>query len=213
MDLAGHDQDGAGVPDERPRRRKARTTPNRRDVGVGRILIAFLLIGSTSFGGGIIAHLRSSLVVRHRWIDDETFLELLAISQSLPGLNAANMAILVGDRLSGAGGAIAAIAGMCLPGALLMYVVGVAYNAGRERPLIQAALAGVAPAAVGLILATTLKLGRQSLAGAADLVFLVLTVVCVNRLHMSVPRALFVVGGLAIAWYGAVGAGKRPPRR
>jgi chromate transporter len=173
-----------------------------RAVGIGRLFAAFLLIGATSFGGGIIAHLRSSLVVRHRWIDDETFLELLAISQSLPGLNAANMAILVGDRLSGAAGALAALAGMCLPGALLMYVVGVVYHAGRERPLVEAALQGVAPAAVGLILATTLKLGRRSLVGAADIVFLLLTVVCVNRLHMSVPRALVSVGGLAIAWYG-----------
>jgi chromate transporter len=212
MDLAWHDQDGAGVPAERPRRRKARITSNRREVGTGQIFVAFLVIGSTSVGGGIIAHLRSSLVIRHQWIDDETFLELLAISQSLPGLNAANMAVLIGDRLSGVGGAIAAVAGMCLPGALLMYLVGVVYNAERERPLLQAALAGVAPAAVGLILATTLKLGRRSLAGAADLVFLVLTVVCVNRLHMSVPRALFAVGGLAIAWYG-VSAARKHRRR
>jgi chromate transporter len=200
MDLAWHDQDRAGVPAERPHPRKARIT--RHDVGIGRIFAAFLLIGGTSFGGGIIAHLRSSLVVRRQWLDDRTFLELLAISQSLPGLNAANMAILVGDRLSGVAGALAAIAGMCLPGAVLMYVVGVVYHVGRERPLLEAALKGVAPAAVGLILATTLKLGRRSLSGVADLVFLVITVVSVNRLHLSVPRALFIVGGLAIAWYG-----------
>jgi chromate transporter len=150
------------------------------------------LIGGTSFGGGIIAHLRSSLIVKHHWIDDEAFLELLAISQSLPGLNAANMAILVRDRLSGAAGAIAAVAGLCLPGALLMYLVGIVYNAERERPLLQAALAGVAPAAVGLILAT-LKLGCQSLTAGADLVFLVLTVLCVNQLQMPVPRALLIV--------------------
>jgi len=173
------------------------------------VFAAFLVIGGTSFGGGVIAHLRSSLVVRHQWIDDRTFLELLAISQTLPGLNTANMAILIGDRLAGVPGAIAAIAGMCLPGAVLMYIVGVVYTVGQERPLVQAALAGVAPAAVGLIFATTLNLGRRSLSGAADLVFLALTVVCVNRLHMSVPQALFVVGGLAVAWYGFRGAAKK----
>ena len=209
MDLAWDDQDRARAPAERRRPRKTRVALSRGDVGIGRIFVAFLLIGGTSFGGGIIAHLRSSLVVRHQWIDDRTFLELLAISQSLPGLNAANMAILIGDRLSGVAGAIAAIAGMCLPGAVLMYIVGVVYNVGRERPLLVAALKGVAPAAVGLILATTFNLGRRSLSGAADLVFLVLTVVCVNRLHMSVPRALFIVGGLAIAWYGFARARRR----
>ena len=209
MDLAWHDQDGDGVPADGPRRRKRRIAPGRRDVSIRHVFAAFLLIGGTSFGGGVIAHLRSSLVVRHQWIDDRTFLELLAISQTLPGLNTANMAILIGDRLAGVPGAIAAIAGMCLPGAVLMYSVGVLYNVGQERPLVEAALAGVAPAAVGLIFATTLNLGRRSLSGAADLVFLVLTVVCVNRLHMSVPRALFLVGGLAVAWYGFQGAAKK----
>jgi chromate transporter len=199
MDLAWHDQDRAGVPAERSHPGQARIA-KRRDVGIGRTFSAFLLIGSTSFGGGIIAHLRSILVLRRQWIDDRTFLELLAISQSLPGLNAANMAILIGDRLSGAAGAVAAIAGMCLPGAALMYIVGVIYHAGRERPLLQAALQGVAPAAVGLILATTLRLGRRSLSDVADFVFVGLTIFFVNRLHMSVPRTLFSVGALAIAW-------------
>jgi chromate transporter len=174
----------------------------RRDIGIGRIFVAFLWVGATSFGGGIVAHLRNNLVVRRRWLDDPTFVQLLTISQSLPGLNAANMAILIGDRLSGTLGAIAAIAGVCLPGAVLMYIVGVVYEAERERPLLMAALEGVAPAAVGLILATTLKLGRQSFSRAADVLFMVATIVCVNRLHLPVPIALVLVGTCAVLWYG-----------
>src|SRR5262249_29605096 len=95
----------------------------------------------------------------------------------------------------------------------LMYIVGVVYSSvGQEQPLVNAALQGVAPAAVGLIFATTAKLGRRSLSGAADLVFLVITVVCVNRLHMSVPRVLLIVGGLAVTWYGFRGAMKKRDR-
>ena len=179
-----------------------------RRVGAGEIFLAFLLIGATSFGGGVMAYLRSSLVAKHRWVDDETFLELLTISQTLPGLKATNMAILVGDRLCGALGAIAAIAGVCLPGALLMFVVGLVYQAERERPLVEAALDGVAAAAVGLILATIFELGRKSFARVDDLAFILLTVACVNRLHVPVPRALVGVGALAAAWYGFTGSGK-----
>ena len=62
-----------------------------------------------------------------RWLDDVTFVELLSISQSLPGLNATNMAILVGQRLAGRPGATLAILGMCLPGAILMFAVGIIY--------------------------------------------------------------------------------------
>ena len=51
--------------------------------------------------------------MRQRWVDDATFVELLAISQTLPGLNATNMSILVGDRLRGTPGAMLAALGMC----------------------------------------------------------------------------------------------------
>ncbi|HET6957293.1 MAG TPA: chromate transporter [Vicinamibacterales bacterium] len=175
---------------------------------LAKIFVAFLVIGATSFGGGVVAHLRTSIVVKRRWMDDKTFIELLTISQTLPGLKAANLAMLIGDRLSGAAGAIAAIAGICLPGALLMYLVGVMYQVERQRPLVEAALTGVAPAAVGLILATTAKLGRASLSCVADLMFVALTVVCVNRLHVPVPLALIGVAVLAILWHAFTGSPK-----
>src|SRR5208283_2717926 len=84
------------------------------------IFLEFLIIGATSFGGGVVAYLRSGLVAKRKWVDDKEFVEMLAISQTLPGLNATNMAILVGDRLRGAMGSIAAIIGVCLPGAVYM---------------------------------------------------------------------------------------------
>src|SRR5450631_3287328 len=91
------------------------------DIKLNQIFSAFLLIGATSFGGGVTAYLRASLVARHRWLTDAAFVNFLAISQTLPGLNATNMAVLVGDHLRGTPGAIAAMVGMCLPGALLMF--------------------------------------------------------------------------------------------
>jgi chromate transporter len=170
-------------------------------VSIFEIFTAFLLIGATSFGGGVVAYLRNSLVVKHNWVDDKTFVELLGISQTLPGLNATNMAVLVGERLLGAAGAISAICAICLPGAAIMYAVALAYHVHGDRLLVTAALKGVAAAAVGLILATTVQLGRKSLSHVYDLVFVVLTVIGVNRLHQSVPRVLIVVGALATLCY------------
>ena len=88
---------------------------------------------------------------------------MLSISQSLPGLNATNMAILVGDKLRGALGSIAAIIGMCLPGGVLMYVVGILYRDHGDRVWVTAGLKGVAAAAVGLILFTVVQLSEKSL--------------------------------------------------
>src|ERR1700759_5437714 len=76
------------------------------------VFVTFLIIGATSFGGGVVAYLRSALVTKKKWLDDVKFLELMSISNTLPGLNATNMSILVGDRMRGTVGAIAAMIGM-----------------------------------------------------------------------------------------------------
>ena len=167
---------------------------------IGQIFLEFLIIGATSFGG-VVPYLRGNLVTKLRWIDDKEFVEMLSISQSLPGLNATNMAILVGEKLRGALGSIAAIMGICLPGAVLMYVVGMFYHIHGDHVWITAALKGVSAAAVSLILSTVVGLSKKALAGKFDFVFMALTVISVNRLHQSVPRTLIAVGLLAILFH------------
>lgn len=170
------------------------------DVPIAQIFLEFLIIGSTSFGG-VVPYLRESLVNKRRWINDKQFVEMLSISQSLPGLNATNMAILVGEKLRGVMGAIAGIFGMCLPGAVLMFTVGIFYHHHGDHVWITAALKGVAAAAVGLILSTVMGLSKKSLSGNFDFVFMAMTVIAVNRLHLGVPRTLVVVGILAILFH------------
>jgi chromate transporter len=170
------------------------------EVSIGQIFLEFLIIGATSFGG-VVPYLRGSLVTKRHWVDDKEFVQMLSISQSLPGLNATNMAILVGDKLRGALGCIAAIIGICLPGGVLMYIVGMFYRSHGDHDFVTAALKGVAAAAVGLILYTVMGLSKKSLAGKFDFVFIALTVIAVNRLHQSVPRTLLVVGLLAILFH------------
>jgi chromate transporter len=167
---------------------------------IGQIFVEFLIIGATSFGG-VVPYLRGSLVTKRGWIDDKEFVEMLSISQSLPGLNATNMAILVGEKLRGALGAIAAILGICLPGAVLMYIVGIFYHTHGDHIWVTAALKGVAAAAVGLILSTVVSMSKKSLSCKFDFVFMALTVIAVNRLHLGVPRTLVAVGLLAILFH------------
>src|SRR4051794_19990735 len=175
-------------------------TPTAPHVSIARIFREFLIIGAISFGGAV-PYLRGRLVEAAGWIDDKEFVEMLSISQSLPGLNATNMAILVGEKLRGALGSIVAMSGICLPGAVLMYAVGVFYRIHGDHVWVTAALKGVAAAAVGLILSTVVGLSKKSLAGKFDFVFMALTVIAVNRLHLGVPRTLVAVGILAILFH------------
>jgi chromate transporter len=175
-----------------------------RAVSVWDIFVEFLIIGATSFGG-VVPYLRAALVGNRHWIDDKEFVEMLSFSQSMPGLNATNLAILVGEKLRGILGAFVAILGICLPGAVLMYIVGIVYRQHGDHAWATAGLKGVAAAAVGLILSTVVRLSKNSLAGKFDFIFMAATVLAINRFHQSVPRTLIVVGMLAILFH-------RPPR-
>jgi len=170
------------------------------EVSIFQIFLEFLIIGATSFGG-VVPYLRESLVTKRHWVDDKEFVEMLSISQSLPGLNATNMAVLVGEKLRGWMGALAGILGMCVPGALLMFAVGIFYREHGDHVWVTAALKGVAAAAVGLLLSTVVNLSKKSLSSKFDLAFIALTVICVNRLHLGVPRTLILVGILAILFH------------
>lgn len=172
----------------------------RPAVSIVRIFGEFLLIGAISFGGAV-PYLRGRLVEAAGWLDDKEFVEMLSISQSLPGLNATNLAILVGQKLHGASGAAVALLGMCLPGAIIMYVAGILYWEHGDHAASTAILKGVAAAAVGLVLYTAIQLGRRSLDTRVDLIFMALTVIAVDYYHLSVLWALLGVGLLAILWH------------
>ena len=82
-----------------------------------------------------------------------------------------------------------------------MFAVGMVYREHGDHPVATAALKGVAAAAVGLILATAVQLGKRSLDHKADVVFVIVTILGVNRLHLSVLTVLLAVGVLATIWY------------
>jgi chromate transporter len=165
------------------------------------IFLTFLQIGAISFGGGVVAYLRESLVRRKKWFDDVEFLEITSISNTLPGLNATNIAILGGDRLGGAMGAAVALLGMCLPAFLFMTAAGLLYSNSGTRPLASAALRGVAACATGLLASTWFQIGKKSLRGYLDALFVLAAVLGITHFKVGVPITLLVVGAFAIFAY------------
>ncbi|MBM3650969.1 MAG: chromate transporter [Alphaproteobacteria bacterium] len=177
------------------------TTAAEPRPSLAKVFWVFLVLGATSLGGGVVGYLRTGLVVRQRWLDDTAFVELLSISQTLPGLNATNMAILVGDRLRGGWGALLATLGMCLPSAVLMTAAAFAYDIGGDSAASKAFLHGIAAGALGLVLVVMVQLGSRVLKSAADYVFVLATAGAVAGLGISVPYALLAAGAVAIWWH------------
>jgi chromate transporter len=172
-----------------------------KKISILEIFLTFLAIGATSFGGGVVAYLRNSLVTKKQWLDDEGFLAALEISQALPGLNATNMAVIVGDRLRGIPGAIVGFLGITLPGAIIVFVLALCYASNSGNEAVNAVLKGVGAASVGLLLAVTLQIGHKQLEHYLDMILVAVTLVLVSFLHVSLVWVLLIVGPIAVLLY------------
>ena len=107
-------------------------------------------------------------VAARGWLTSERFLDILAVSEITPGPVAVNLATFAGYHVAGLPGSIAATAGVCLPGALLLLALGTLALHLRERPAFRAAMRGLMPALVGLLAATAIRLALALVpAGAA----------------------------------------------
>ena len=110
------------------------------------IFLQFLIIGAISFGGGIIAYERILLVEKRKWLNADEFMAYLAISQTMPGLNSVNLAVLTGDFLRGVTGSVCAVLGLLLPGSAFILGIGILYSSNSNHPMANIILAGIAEA-------------------------------------------------------------------
>jgi chromate transporter len=178
-------------------------TPNERavqPVQLGAIFKTFFTAGAISFGGGVVAYLREYVVRQQGWLDDEAFLDALELSETLPGLNAVNMSVIIGDRIRGLPGAASAVAGLLLPGMVIVMAAGVLWSDQRHNPYLRAMLIGVAASAVGLLSTVTVQLGHRQFVRMADLLFIGATFVAVSLVRIHLLIVLLTCGPLAV-WY------------
>lgn len=133
-------------------------------VSLARIFWSFFKIGTFTIGGGyaMIPLMEKELVDRHAWLSREDFLDLLAISQSMPGIFAANMAASVGQRLRGFAGAVVAVVANILMPILMILVLAMFFRQFADNRIVAAVFRGVRPAVVALIAAPVFKMARSA---------------------------------------------------
>ena len=124
----------------------------------------FFKIGSFTLGGGyaMIPLIQEEVVNRHKWITEEEFLDLMAISQTLPGVFAVNFSIYICHRLRGLKGSLSLAAGTVLPSFLIVLAIALFFTTVGDSRLIEAVFKGIRPAVVALIAAPCIKLARTA---------------------------------------------------
>ena len=106
--------------------------------------------------------IQREVVDRKGWIDEEEFLNMIALAQAAPGLIAVNSAIFIGWRIGGWKGVCGAVLGAVLPSFLIILGIAMVFADWKELPAVEAIFKGIRPAVVALIAAPLLKLAKSA---------------------------------------------------
>lgn len=114
---------------------------------------SFFKIGTFTIGGGLamLPLMQNELVEKHHWLDENSFLDLVALSQAMPGVFAVNMATAVGYRLRGIFGAICSVLGTIVMPVAIIILIAFFARQFRGNRLVEAIFMGLRPAVVALI--------------------------------------------------------------
>ena len=124
----------------------------------------YLKIGTFTLGGGyaMLPLIQREVVDRQGWIDEEEFLNMIALAQAAPGLIAVNSALFIGWRVGGWKGVCGAVLGAVLPSFLIILAIAMVFQDWKEQPAVEAAFKGIRPAVVALIAAPLFKMAKSS---------------------------------------------------
>ena len=187
---------------------RAVTDPSRRG-RLRELLLVFGTLGVIGFGGPAahIALMRREVVERRGWLTDQQMLDLVGITNLIPGPNSTEMAMHVGRLRAGGPGLVVAGLAFILPAAAIVLGLAWAYVTYGQTPTGAALLYGIKPVVVAIVAAALLAFSRTALAGPLRWIVAIaaasLWVVGVNELILLAAGALLVAGlrlGTAHPW-------------
>jgi chromate transporter len=146
----------------------------------------------------MLALIQREVVDRRGWIDEEEFLNMIALAQAAPGIIAVNSAIFIGWRIGGWKGVVGAVLGAVLPSFVIILLIAMVFSEWKELPAVEAAFKGIRPAVVALIAAPLVKLARSAMKRPTPG-----SPVKGGELRNAVPLLISLAAALAI-WLGHV---------
>jgi len=117
------------------------------------IFSTFAKIGAFTIGGGyaMLPLIKSEVVNKKKWLDENEFMDVLAISQSTPGVFVINMSVFIGLRVKGKKGSVIAALGSALPSFVAILLIAMFFDSFKENEIVQSVFKGIRPAVVALI--------------------------------------------------------------
>lgn len=129
--------------------------------------------------------IQREVVDRKGWINEEEFLNMIALAQAAPGLIAVNSAIFIGWRVGGWRGVAGAVLGAVLPSFLIILAIAIVFTDWKEQPAVEAAFKGIRPAVVALIAAPILKMSKSAKLGWLTALIPITAALLIWLLHVN----------------------------
>lgn len=151
------------------------------------IFIAFFRSGLLGYGGGLsaIPLMQHEVVIRYKWMSEEEFSDILALSNTLPGPINTKIAGYIGWQISGWRGMFAALIGAVIPTLILMILLLTVLNSYKDKPWVQGMAKGVLPVAGVMICVLAwdfINLSQKLMGWVPTIIFTVISIVVMQLL-------------------------------
>ena len=134
----------------------------KNKVSLWQIFAVFAKIGAFTIGGGYaMIPIIQNEMARRGWISEEELPDIVALSQSAPGVMAVNISIFAGYRMRGVKGSIAATLGSITPSFLFILAIAMLFTTFKDNPWLEKAFKGIRPVVISLIAVPMVKMARK----------------------------------------------------
>jgi len=166
------------------------------------IFTTFSKIGAFTIGGGyaMIPVIQKEIVDKRGWVNNEEFMDMLAISQSAPGILAINISIFIGQRLRGIKGSIIAAIGTALPSFVMILLIAMFFNNFRDNEIVNRVFMGIRPVVVALIAVPLISLSKSTKLNRYTSLIPAISVLLIVMLGIS-PVYLIIAGAVLGLFY------------
>jgi chromate transporter len=160
------------------------------------LALVFLKLGTIGFGGPAahIAMLETEVVTRRQWLSQARFLDLVGVTNLIPGPSSTELAIYIGYLRAGWQGLI--VAGVCfiLPAMAIVWGLAIGYDRVRDIPQAVAIFAGVKPVVVVLTIQAVWKLGQSAIKNVPTGIAGIFAIGLFGCLDLNTALVLIVAG-------------------
>lgn len=163
----------------------------------------FFKVGLFTFGGGyaMIPIIEKEVVDNHKWVTHEEFIDILAISQSCPGVMAINISVFIGYRLRKLKGAVCSCLGTALPSFLIILAIAMFFHQFEDNKVVAAIFRGIRPAVVALIAVPTFQMAKSAKITLANCWIPIVCAMAIWKLGVS-PIYVILIAGIGGYIYG-----------